>query len=564
MVLIIFSLFASFENTSASTNDSLITKLESSEGKEKVKILFELFREKINENPELARKYSEEALKISIEENIESYITYSYLYIGLSYYFKNQWRISNDYYLKALQTNFSKSNTKINASLVNNIALNYKFLSEYEKSLTYLFEALKKFELVKDSSSIAMTRGNIGVLYIKLKKPDESIEHFNFSLPILTKLKDSINIANTYENLSDAFFKSGEIETSKKYFNLAEKMMFEIKDSIGISRLYYEYGENLFSVHFFNEALRYFTKSITFCDESLTPHQYYLSLEGQGKASIYSGKINDAEKLLKLAKEGFLRMGATESIWMNNLDLSKLYSRKGNWEKFNEYFNLYDEKRNTQLREKEINTVSELNLIYQTEKKNRQIEFQNIEIENKNNKILLLSIIAFLVTVGLFVALYLSRKLKFANRNLIEKNLELSERWNQLQKFYGSSESDFSNKTQNELFHRIYQLMVNEQVYTKHDITVDYLSKQLNSNTKYISNAIKEETGMNFNTFINTFRIEEAKKILRDRISSSWSLDAVAVQSGFNNTTSFFQAFKKNTGLTPSAFRNALVTSIYE
>ena len=106
--------------------------------------------------------------------------------------------------------------------------------------------------------------------------------------------------------------------------------------------------------------------------------------------------------------------------------------------------------------------------------------------------------------------------------------------------------------------------MVKEQIYTKTDITVDYLSKKLSSNTKYISKAIKEETGMNFNTFINTFRIEEAKKLLQDKISSPWSLDAVAEKSGFNNTTSFFQAFKKNTGLTPSAFRAALLTTIAE
>ena len=182
---------------------------------------------------------------------------------------------------------------------------------------------------------------------------------------------------------------------------------------------------------------------------------------------------------------------------------------------------------------------------------------------NKNLFFLfLISIIAFLIFLGLLISLLLSGKLKFANKNLIVKNLELAERWNQLQKFYNAAESDSSKTMQNELSPRIFQLMVSEQVVTKHDITDDFLSTQLNSNTKYISNAIKEETGMNFNTFINMFRIEEAKKILRDRISSTWSLDAVALQSGFNNTTSFFQAFKKNTRLTPSAFRNILLTSV--
>ncbi len=253
-------------------------------------------------------------------------------------------------------------------------------------------------------------------------------------------------------------------------------------------------------------------------------------------------------------------------MWLqsNKLNLAQLYAKKGDWKKFNNYLEEYSNLQTANLKKDELRTVEELGVIYETEKKNKQIEFQEAEIKNKNNRLLLITIIALLVTAGLLVTLFLWRKLKFANKNLIDKNLELSERWNQLQKFYGSAESNLPNTSQNELFHKIYQLMVKEKIYTKHDITVDYLSKQLSSNTKYISKAIKEETGMNFNTFINTFRIEEAKRILRDKISSTWSLDAVAEQSGFNNTTSFFQAFKKNTGLTPTAFRNALVTSLYE
>lgn len=542
--------------------DSLITKLNSSEGEEKINILIELYMQTIYKNPDLAREYAEKSLSISLEEENDKYASYSYLYVGMSYYFTNQWRISNEYYLKALQTNFSNKNLQIKASLLNNIGLNNKFLGEYEKSLKYFFDALKIFDSEKDSVNIAFTRGNIGVLYLKLENPNEGIKHFNFALPLLIELKDSISIANNYENISDAYFAKGERGNGEKYFSLAEKMMLKVGDTLGITRLYYEYGENLFSLSNFNEAYKYYTKSVLLCDSLVTPNQYFLSIEGQGKALLYSGRITKAEELLKIAQIGFTKLEATESIWIANLDLAKLYSRNGNWENFNYHFNLYNEKRNTYLKEKELNALSELNLIYKTDKKNRKIEFQNLEIKSKNNRIALISIITIIVSLGLFIALFLTRKLKFANKNLVEKNLELSERWKQLQKFYGSAESETLSTSQNQLFRKIYQHMVDNQAYTNSSITVDYLSKQLNSNTKYISKAIKDETGMNFNTFINTFRIEEAKRILRDKISSTWSLDAVAEQSGFNNTTSFFQAFKKNTGLTPSVFRNALVTSI--
>ena len=548
----------------SANRDSLEAEIDLLEGKQKVDTLFELFKKNLYNNTEKAKLYAEEALKVSVEADLDSYITYSYIYIGLSYYFMNQWRLSNDYNSKALITKFANSNQKIKASIINNIALNYKFLGEYEKSIEYIFDALKIFETEKDSLLIAKTRGNLGVLYLKLKKSDEAIKYFNLAQPIFVRLKDSISIADNYENYSAAYFEKGNSKKGIEYFSLAEKMVFRIKDTTGIASLYFEHGQHLFSNLKYNEALYYFTKSLAFCDSNITPNQYFLSIEGQGKASLYSGKIDKAEKLLKVANNGFQRLKATESIWMSNLDLAKLYAKNGSWKEFNSYFDLYEENRNNFIKEKEINTVAELNLIYKTEKKNQQIELQNIEIENKNNKILLISIIALLVSIGFFIALYLTRKLNFANKNLVEKNLELSERWKQLQKFYGSAESESLTSSQNDLFRKIYHYMVDEQAFTNCSITVDYLSKQLSSNTKYISKAIKEETGMNFNTFINTFRIEEAKRILRDKISSTWSLDAVAEQSGFNNTTSFFQAFKKNTGLTPSAFRSALVTSLYK
>ncbi len=542
----------------SANRDSLSTKINSSEGIEKVNTILELTRTYFYDVPTKARDLSMEALQFSKELQNDSLIAYSYKYLGLSYYFMDYWKLSVEYYKKSMATEYAQNSLHFNAALANNIAIDYEMLGEYDKSAEFYFKALKIKEPQKDSLFIAKIYLNLGLLDIKMDKPGKAIEKFKFVLPIFIKENDIRNVASSYQNLSIAECVLGNIDIAEDYFN---KAISNTTDSLKTMGIYLDFSEGLFDNKKYRKALKNYKTALSFADSVITPATYFNIVKGIGKSLLFLGRVSESERYLLLADKGLKKNGSELWFQSTKLNLAQLYARKGDWNKFNDYLDAYSALQKENLKKEERKTVEELEIIYETEKKSKQIEFQQMEIKSKNNKLMLITIIAILISIGLFVVLFLSRKLKLANKNLIEKNLELSERWKQLQKFYGSAESGAKTSTQNELFKNIYKYMVENQAYTNSSITVDYLSKQLNSNTKYISKAIKEETGMNFNTFINTFRIEKAKKILGDKVSSTWSLDAIAKECGFNNTTSFFQAFKKNTGLTPSAFRSALVTS---
>lgn len=59
---------------------------------------------------------------------------------------------------------------------------------------------------------------------------------------------------------------------------------------------------------------------------------------------------------------------------------------------------------------------------------------------------------------------------------------------------------------------------------------------------------------MNFYNFINRYRIQEAIKLMNSESSGKFSIEGIARQSGFNSRSSFYTAFKTETGLTPSSF----------
>ncbi len=542
---------------SSTNKDSLFAQIDLLKGNEQILLIHKLTRDCFFDAPIKARDLSLKALRLSQKLQNDSLIAYSYNYLGLAYYFLDYWTLSVDSYKKSMQTKHAKQSPHFNAALANNIAIDYELLGEYNKSAEYYYKALKIEESYKDSLFIAKTYMNLGLLDIQMDNPAKAIQKFNFALPIFITKKDERNVASSYQNLFIAEFHLNNIGRANNYF---QKAITHTTDSLKTAEIYLDFSNGLFDNKNYKEALNNYKIALTYSDSVKTSATYFSIVKGIGKSLLFLGKVKKSEKYLLLANKGLAKSDSHLWLEATKLNLAQLYARNGDWNKFNNYLESYLNLQKENLKKKELRRTEELGVIYKTEKKDQQIKLQQLEIKNKNNSLILISIIAIIVSLGLLLTLFLTRKLKFANKNLIEKNLELSERWNQLQKFYASAESDSTKNTRNELFHKIYQLMVNEQVYTKSDITVDYLSKKLNSNIKYISKAIKEETGMNFNSFINTFRIEEAKKLLRDKISSTWSLDAVAEQSGFNNTTSFFQAFKKNTGLTPSAFRSALAT----
>ena len=59
---------------------------------------------------------------------------------------------------------------------------------------------------------------------------------------------------------------------------------------------------------------------------------------------------------------------------------------------------------------------------------------------------------------------------------------------------------------------------------------------------------------MNFNAYINLYRIEMAKKLLVEKGGKLNSLTEVGLEVGFANPSSFSRTFKKMTGYTPSEF----------
>jgi AraC-like DNA-binding protein len=105
------------------------------------------------------------------------------------------------------------------------------------------------------------------------------------------------------------------------------------------------------------------------------------------------------------------------------------------------------------------------------------------------------------------------------------------------------------------LLQRVRECMVQEKYFLTPSITVQHVAEKIGSQPRLVSQVINELSGQNFIDFVNSYRIEEAKKMLIDRKFKGYSIIGILYEVGFNSKTAFNTTFKKQTGLTPKEYK---------
>lgn len=84
------------------------------------------------------------------------------------------------------------------------------------------------------------------------------------------------------------------------------------------------------------------------------------------------------------------------------------------------------------------------------------------------------------------------------------------------------------------------------------DINIESLCNYLDINKCYFCSLFKKSTGYTFSYFLNHFRIEKSKSLLKD---TDLNLLDIAISVGFNNQNYYSMVFKKYTNQSPSVYR---------
>lgn len=119
------------------------------------------------------------------------------------------------------------------------------------------------------------------------------------------------------------------------------------------------------------------------------------------------------------------------------------------------------------------------------------------------------------------------------------------------------SSSTLTQENKDRIQQKLQELMKTEKPYLINELRLKDLAQRMSCTTHHLSQVINETSGYSFFDFINSFRVIEAKLIIGQ--NPEYTLLKVAFEAGFNNKTSFVNAFKKFEGQTPSTYRKKLL-----
>ena len=154
-----------------------------------------------------------------------------------------------------------------------------------------------------------------------------------------------------------------------------------------------------------------------------------------------------------------------------------------------------------------------------------------------------------LVPLGASLLIYALGYLKMRRSFLIERDESSTKKY---------EKSQLTPERAERYVNKLLQFMEKEKPFIDGDLTVQKLADKLSIPAPHLSQTINEHLGKSFPDFINSYRVEEAKKKLLNPAFKHLSILGIAEEVGFSSKSSFNAVFKKHTEMTPSEFRSAL------
>ncbi len=114
---------------------------------------------------------------------------------------------------------------------------------------------------------------------------------------------------------------------------------------------------------------------------------------------------------------------------------------------------------------------------------------------------------------------------------------------------------------QQNIIHNLNQILSTKELYCNPNLKIKDVAQEIETSTHHLSQVINEQLGKNFNQLINEYRINKAKEMIVE--NQNFTLEAIGYDCGFKAKSTFYAAFKKITGMTPSVYKKNNLNSLH-
>lgn len=515
-------------------------------------------------DPELADSLAKALLQEVQLSSSDELLPRIYANLGMINYVRGRYQLSNKHYKDALTYLKSPDNAELIANIQNNLGINYELTDQFEEAIEVYLQSLDFALSIGDSTSIHQSYLNLGLSFAKIGDYDESEKYLLAAYDYFSGQGDPFYAALALQNLGFLNISLKKNETARENFLQAIELMEDTDNLPGLASLYNDYLYYLLTIEDFVsfEAILPEYRSIL----NRMPNDYidassYVLLGNfylKGKKA-YTEAATNYLKALELLEE-YETVPQLVEIYPN---LIECYYQTKDQNKVKSYLEKYRSYLAKRYSEESAEKIAELRAVYELTQKESETKLLRIEIQQKNRIILFsISTLTLFLIISLITYYYRSA-VQIREKALVERSIELTdliEQEKQESVFVedyspAALAEDFTELQMKKLFVKIKRYVLSEEKFLDSNLKISDIAFALGTNEKYASQAIRIGSNMPFNAFINFYRINRAKKILRSTESGSISVGQVASLSGFSHQSTFQKKFKEHTGVTPYTFQ---------
>lgn len=426
---------------------------------------------------------------------------------------------------------------------------------QYEAALQNLMEVVQTSDSSSEAGRRRLIEANLEIGNISNAFEDipEALSRYRNALSLTRRgpTPDSIS-ERIYSYISQLFARSGEPDSAIVYASIMPDRSGYIYPFCRAFIAYYK-GD-------YQESTQWLSKAVAKAD---SPHEYAFAYSLSAFCRQHTGDISGAERDLLNFERSAREARNNYALFNCYTYQMRFYTRHRRTEKALDYqtkfLTLHDSLFNTNA------YFGQLDKHRSFEKERKAVEMAEMKASLASQRLVIgLSIaVALILGVALMFVWWRWKLVKERNEILYERNVELARADALLSAAKPGMTTELSvpadpvddEDSDRALLDKIREVMADPAVYCNPDFSLAMLAEMVGSNTSYVSRAINQLTGKNFRTFINEYRIRRARLLMiDDKKYSSLTLRAIAEAVGIKSPANFIAAFKKVTGMTPSAF----------
>ena len=326
---------------------------------------------------------AQKLLQYSKEEENTAMQLEAIKYMGIAQHLQARYDSSIYWNNKGLELATQINDSTNMAKCYLNIATSYNSKGDFENAVKNALKAEKGFEAIDDKNGQGRVQNLLGVFYYKRKDYETAYKYFKTYNQLAVASRDSGEIISSMNNMAAALHVLERYQEQRQLLRKSIEIQEAQGQYIRIGSAYENLGTLYLEADSLKQASVLYQKALKSYNTNNNSRNIARLLLQTGRLkkrqNNYPGARKDFETSLKLSEENSLMDIKKEAL--NQLTI--LYEERGDFK--NAYFTLNDYivAKDSILNEENQNSINQLMIEFETEKKERQIAEQELEITQK-------------------------------------------------------------------------------------------------------------------------------------------------------------------------------------